>query len=622
MFQSFARPPVEKRLLGSRMEDFVRRLKDNALDGYVITHADAHQSEYLPADQERLTYLTGFTGSAGWAIIHLGKGNLFVDGRYLQQAAQQIDGVAFSIVDVSATAPAKWLKSNLKPGQRIGYHGYYLTIAQVRKLKKACQAAGAELVSCPVDLVDQSWDEDGRPAPAKGQVFLRDEAFAGESISEKLKRLSARLGESGADAALLTLTDSIAWAFNIRGNDVAHNPVALAFALLKKDAKPVLWIDGEKLSNSVRSNLSQSVDIEEITDFGRSLEAYAETKPAILIDPDSCADAVRLVLQRDGATLIEGSDPVVPMKARKNPVELAGMRRAHLRDGAAMVRFLYWLDQQDIGSVSEIDAARKLEDIRRETATADGMELRELAFDTISAAGENAALPHYRVMEHHNAVLTDNSLYLVDSGGQYYDGTTDITRTIAIGSLDAERKQRFTQVLRGHIAVATARFPGGTTGAQLDTLARLPLWMSGADFAHGTGHGVGAYLCVHEGPARISKAGHVALEPGMILSNEPGYYKSGHFGIRLENLLIVEEATPVDGGDLPMMGFETLTFCPFDTRAVELDLLSDPEIDWLNEYHHDVFEKLIHIDLLNPEEVAWLSRATSPLMRKSSEQIA
>lgn len=622
MYQSFARPPVEEKLLGSRLARLVKCLKDNGLDGYIVPHADAHQSEYLPADQERLAYLTGFTGSAGWAVIHSGKGMLFVDGRYSEQAAQQIDPEAFSLVDVSATAPAKWLRSNLKPGQRIGYHGFYLTIAQVRKLKKACQAAGADLVSCPVDLVDQSWDEDGRPAPAKGRVFLQDEVFAGDSISEKLQRLSAALGETGADAALLTLTDSIAWAFNIRGNDVAHNPVALAFALLRKDGRPTLWIDGEKLSSAVRSALSDTIDIEEIADFGRSLETFAATRPAILIDPDSCADAVRLALQRGGASLIEGTDPVVPMKARKNPVELEGMRRAHLRDGAAMVRFLCWLDQQQAGSVSEIDAARKLEDIRRETAAADGMELRELSFDTISAAGEHAALPHYRVMEHHNAALTDGSLYLVDSGGQYQDGTTDITRTITIGSIDTERRQRFTQVLRGHIAVATARFPDGTTGAQLDTLARLPLWRSGADFAHGTGHGVGAYLCVHEGPARISKTGHVALEPGMVLSNEPGYYKPGHFGVRLENLLIVEEAAPVEGGDLPVMGFETLTFCPFDTRAVELDLLSDPELEWLNDYHHDVFEKLIQTDLLNPEEIAWLSRATSPLMRKNSEQIA
>lgn len=615
MFQSFAQPPIGKAQLGDRFTRFTKVLKDNGLDGYLISHADAHQSEYLPFDQERLAYLTGFTGSAGWAIVKADHGYLFIDGRYTEQADQQIDSDNFSTINVTTTGPAKWLKTNLCSGQRIGYHAFYMTIAQVRSFKKACDSAGAELVSCTIDPVDQIWNEEGRPAPSKGQIVLQDEAFSGESAEDKLHRLSQHLEEKSVDAALLTLTDSIAWTFNIRGSDVAHNPVPLSFALLRKDQKPLLWVDGEKLSNSVRDALSDIADIEEISEFSDALKGLASLHPSILVDADSCADAVRLALEGGGATLIEGKDPAIAMKANKNAVELDGMRRAHLRDGAAMVKFLCWLDLQPAGSVTEIAAAQQLEDIRRKTALTDGSQLQEISFDTISAAGGNAALPHYRVLEHHNAIIEDNSLYLVDSGGQYQDGTTDITRTIVVGSVDTERKRRFTQVLRGHIGISLARFPSGTSGAQLDTLARLPLWLSGCDFGHGTGHGVGAYLNVHEGPARIAKTGHVPLEPGMVLSNEPGYYKVGHFGIRLENLVIVNEPLPIEGGDVPMMGFETITFCPFDLRAVEVDLLSDQELEWLNDYHHDVFENLVHTDLLTPEETAWLSRATSPMMR-------
>lgn len=616
MFQSFSQLPTDKQTLRQRFLSFVDALKAEALDGYIIPHADAHQSEYMPADQERLAYLTGFTGSAGWALVLAEKGALFVDGRYFEQAINQADQASFPMVDVTSIAPSKWLEDNLKPGMRIGYHSAYLTIAQRRQFKAACEKAGAMLAPQPTDLVDLAWMDDGQPARKIGEVWLHDEATAGETAQAKLNRVAEVLKAKGADSVLLTLTDSIAWTFNIRGNEVAHNPVTLAFALVRKDGKPTLWIEGEKLSNSVRHHLSQFVDIQERAEYAPALETYAESKPTILLDPSTCLDSVRIAVERGGAKLIEGNDPVVAMKARKNAAELDGMRRAHLRDGAAMVKFLYWLDEQAAGSQTEIDAATRLETIRKETAMADMSELMEISFDTISAAGGNAALPHYRVMEHHNATIENNSLYLVDSGGQYRDGTTDITRTIVIGSVDDESKRRFTEVLQGHIAIATARFPKGTTGAQLDTLARLPLWNSGCDFAHGTGHGVGAYLCVHEGPASISKRGHVALEPGMILSNEPGYYKPGAFGIRLENLIIVEDAYEIDGGDAPAMGFETITFCPLDTRAIQIDLMSDWELEWLNSYHHDVFEKLAQTELLTADEIAWLSRATAPLIRR------
>lgn len=615
MFQSFSQSPTDKAVLRTRFSDFLDTLKSSTLDGYIIPHADAHQSEYMPANQERLAYLTGFTGSAGWALVLEGQGALFVDGRYFEQATSQADQNAFPMVDVTSIAPAKWLEQNLKPGMRIGYHSAYLTIAQQRQFNAACKKADAELISQTSDLVDLMWADDGRPEPKMGRAWLHDDEIAGETAQAKLERVSEILKAKDADAVLLTLTDSIAWALNIRGDDVAHNPVTLAFALLRQDGKPTLWIESEKLSNSARDHLSQFVDIQERTAFESALETYAQSKPTMLLDPNTCLDSVRVAVERGGAKLIEDRDPVVAMKARKNEAELNGMRRAHLRDGAAMVKFLCWLDQQPAASLTEIDAATQLETIRTDTARADNSELMEISFDTISAAGENAALPHYRVMEHHNATIEDNSLYLVDSGGQYRDGTTDITRTIVVGSVDDESKQRFTEVLQGHIAVAMARFPKGTTGAQLDTLARLPLWKSGCDFAHGTGHGVGAYLCVHEGPASISKRGHVALEPGMVLSNEPGYYKPGAFGIRLENLVIVEEPSPIEGGDMAAMSFETITFCPLDTRAIQIDFMSDRELEWLNDYHHDVFEKLAKTDLLTADEIAWLSRATAPLIR-------
>lgn len=616
VFQSFSQVPTDKTTLRARFARFVESLKDNSLDGYIIPHADAHQSEYMPSDQERLTYLTGFTGSAGWGLVVAGEGALLVDGRYFEQAVTQADQASFPMVDVTSVAPSAWLRGKLKSGMRLGYHSAYLTIAQVRQFKKACDDTGAELVPQSTDLVDLAWMSDGRPEPETGKVWLHDDAIAGETAQEKLARIATVLDDKKADAVLLTLTDSIAWTFNMRGNEVAHNPVTLAFALIRKTGKPTLWIGAEKLSNSVRDKLSEFVDINEYTSFETDLEAYAEGKPAILLDPNSCLDSVRLSVERGGATILEGGDPVVPMKARKNTAELAGMRRAHLRDGAAMVKFLCWLDAQEPGTITEIDAAKKLEEIRRETALADGSELMEISFDTISAAGKNAALPHYRVMEHSNATIADHTLYLTDSGGQYRDGTTDITRTVAIGSIGDESKRRFTQVLQGHIAIATAIFPKGTTGAQLDTLARLPLWKSGCDFAHGTGHGVGAYLCVHEGPANISKRGNVALEPGMILSNEPGYYKPGAFGIRLENLVVVSPPETVEGGDMPVMRLETITFCPLDARAIMIDLMSDAELDWLNTYQHDVFEKLAKTDLLTAAEIGWLSRATAPLLRR------
>lgn len=618
MFQSFSETPTDPSVLAERFRRFLKELEASRLDGYVVSHADAHQSEYLSPDQERLAYLTGFTGSAGWALVLNGKGYLFVDGRYVEQAKEQANPVCFEMVDVMTTTPWAFLAQHAKADDTIAYHGFYLTVAESKRFEKACAKAGANWQSASIDPVEIVWNDDTqspRPEPVKGQVFLWDETLAGETRAAKIARIQHAVKDAKADAALVTLSDSICWALNMRGTDIAHNPLALSFMLVRADQKPLLWIDGEKLSNEVRAELADVVDIAERVQFGPELERFAESGATILMDPSTTANSMQIALARGGAKIIETADPIIAMKARKNPVEQDGMRRAHLRDGAAMVKFLCWLDNQPGGSLTEIDAAKKLEEIRRKIAEADDSQLMEISFDTISAAGPHAALPHYRVNEHSNLTIEDNGLYLTDSGGQYLDGTTDITRVAVIGQVDGLRKTRFTQVLKGHIAIATARFPKGTSGAQLDPFARMALWQSGCDFAHGTGHGIGAFLCVHEGPARISKAGHVALEPGMILSNEPGYYLPGAFGVRLENLVIVTDAEEVDGGDMPVMGFETITFCPFDQRAIDINLLSNIELEWLNNYHHDVFDKLTHTDLLETDEVTWLSKATAPMMR-------
>jgi Xaa-Pro aminopeptidase len=434
-------------------------------------------------------------------------------------------------------------------------------------------------------------------------------ALAGEEASAKITRLQAILAERKADAAILTQPDSIAWLLNIRGSDVAHNPTALAFAILPAAGNPAVFIDGRKLSNSVRTALVELADLEAPAALSAGFARLGGKR--VLLDPQATADAIRGMVADAGGIVVEGADPVALPKARKNETELAGMRRAHLRDGVAMVRFLAWLDRTAPGTIDEIGAAEKLRAFRAATAAQDGVELVDLSFDTISGAGPNGAIVHYRVAPETNRRLEANSLYLVDSGAQYRDGTTDITRTIAIGTPTAEMRERFTLVLKGHIAIATARFPVGASGAQLDTLARIALWKAGCDYDHGTGHGVGAFLSVHEGPARISKMGTVPLEPGMVLSNEPGYYKTGAYGIRTENLVIVTPPSPIPGGDRDMLGFETLTLCPIDRRLIEPALLSPEESAWLDAYHAWVASALS--PALDAGDRAWLAEATRPI---------
>ena len=587
-----------------------RALMDAGLTGFIVPHADEHQSEYLPPSAERLAWLTGFTGSAGAAVVTEDEAAVFVDGRYVLQVQAEIDPVACAVEHLIENPPSKWLAGKLRPGDRIGYDPWLMTIAEVARLEETCRTAGAELIAVDANPIDRLWKD--RPEPPRGQVALHPLQYSGEESVDKIARLQAALREKKADGAVLGQADSIAWLFNIRGTDIAHNPVALAFAVLPATGKPELFIDARKLSNSVRAALSEVAEVRGAADFGAALSALGGAKARVLIDPQATAAAVAKAVEDGGGTIVKGADPVSLPRARKNETEIAGARAAQIRDGAAMVRFLAWLDREALsGRIDEIAAAAKLREFRADTAKRDGSELIDLSFETISGAGPNGAIVHYRVTAGTALKLTPGSLYLVDSGAHDRDGTTDITRTTAIGEPTNEMRDRFTRVLIGHIAIATARFPEKTTGAQLDSFARAALWQAGLDYDHGTGHGVGSFLSVHEGPARISRLGNAQLEPGMILSNEPGYYKAGQYGIRTENLLLVRPAESIPGGDRPMLSFETLTLAPIDRRLIVPAMLSPGEIAWLDAYHAALPAALGH--LLDDEERTWLKEATEPL---------
>ncbi len=595
---------------GARLARLRKELARAGLTGFIIPHADEHQSEYLPPSAERLAWLTGFKGSAGTAIVLAGEAAIFVDGRYTLQVRAETDAALFAPEHLIDNPPRTWLAAHLKKGDRIGYDPWLMTASEVRRFSETCREAEAAFVPVEENPLDRVWSE--RPAPPLGAVVLHPQALSGESSVDKIARLQAAIGEKHADAAVLALTDSIAWTFNIRGSDIAHNPVTLAFAILPAKGKPTLFIDGRKLSNAVRDALSELAEIREPAALGAGLDELGKAGARVMLDPQTTANAIAAAIHTAGGTVIEAADPAVLPKARKNVTELAGTRRAHIRDGAAMVRFLAWIDQVGpTGTIDEIAAAEKLMALRAETATRDGSELVDVSFDTISGAGPNGAIVHYRASPETARTIAPDSLYLVDSGAQYRDGTTDITRTVAIGRASAEMRDRFTRVLKGHLAVAMARFPAGTSGAQIDPLARQWLWQAGLDFDHGTGHGIGSFLNVHEGPARISKLGTVPLEPGMILSDEPGYYKTGEYGIRIENLVVVTEPREIAGGDRPMLGFETITLAPIDRRLIETALMTADEIAWLDAYHAGLSARLDA--LLDDAERAWLADACRPL---------
>jgi Xaa-Pro aminopeptidase len=601
-FQSFEDAP-EGAASAPRVKALRTELARRGLTGFIVPRADRHQNEYVPAADERLAWLTGFTGSAGAAVVLMERAALFVDGRYTLQVRHQVDTALFAIEHLAENPPHQWLERNLTDQDRFGYDPWLHTTESAERLTKACAASGAALVAVEPDLFDAIWTD--RPAPPLGPIVLHDVAFAGEEAVTKLARIRPEIGKLKADALVISDPHSVAWTFNIRGSDVPHTPLPLAFAIVPREGRPALYVDGRKLANDVRNSLEALADVREPSELVRDLAALGAAKQTVRIDQATAADALARVINAAGGKLARGPDPVVLMKAVKNSVEIAGAAAAHRRDGAAVVRFLAWLEGAAAGgALSEIAAVEALESFRRDT----GM-LKDVSFPTIAGAGPDGAIVHYRVTRKTDRLIAPGTLFLVDSGAQYEDGTTDITRTLAVGTPSEEMRDRFTRVLKGHIAIARAAFPDGTTGAQLDSFARQFLWEVGLDFDHGTGHGVGSYLSVHEGPARISKLGTVALKRGMILSNEPGYYKTDQYGIRIENLVLVTEAPSVVGAEKPLNAFETLTLAPIDRRLVKTDMLTAQETRWLDRYHARVLESLA--PLLDPPAQAWLRTATA-----------
>ncbi len=603
MFQDFSSSSEPSQGV-ERVAGLRKRLAARGIQALFVPRSDEHLGEYVPPCAERLKWVTGFTGSAGLAVIGMKEAALFVDGRYVLQAATQIDKATFEVLQVPEHEPADWLGSKLRRGAVVGFDPWLHSSAWVQRTKELLEKKGIKLKPLSRNPVDEVWGRQ-RPAPPLGAVSVHPLKFAGKPADEKIADLQRALKSAGEDAAILTLPDSIAWTFNIRGTDIQHNPTALAFAILHASGKPELFIDPRKLGPDVRKYLSGIAKLRSPDDLTERVNALKKGGKRVRLDGSTAAHWFRLRLGSSGR-VVDRPDPCILPKARKNDAEIEGARAAHERDGVAMARYLAWLDREaPTGVVDEIEAVKRLEAMRTETQA-----LKEISFDTISGAGSNGAIVHYRVTSATNRKLKTGELYLVDSGAQYEDGTTDVTRTIAIGPPTSEMRERFTLVLKGHIAVATMRFPKGTTGAQIDAFARRALWQHGLDFDHGTGHGVGSYLSVHEGPQSLSKRSHVPLEPGMIVSNEPGYYKAGAYGIRIENLLLVAPPEAVPGGEREMMGFETLTLVPIDRRLVEPKLLTAEELAWLNAYHARVRE-VIGPHLV--EDRPWLEAATAPI---------
>jgi Xaa-Pro aminopeptidase len=592
----------------ARLSALREQLKADRLDGFVVPLTDEHMSEYVGSYAQRLAWLTGFQGSAGSAVVLPQEAAIFVDGRYTLQVRDQVDRRHWSYQSVPETSVADWLKTHAPGGGRIGYDPWLHTKDWVVKAREALAEKGAELVAVRRNPIDAVWAD--KPQPSKARLAVHGEDLAGKSSAAKRQEMADWLREQNADAAVLSALDSIAWTFNVRGEDVEHTPVALSFALVNDDGTAELFVEPEKMGEDVRQHLGNGVRIHSRDDFEPYLRSLAGK--TVVADPERAVAAIFEALESAGAKVVQKRDPAVLPKALKNQAEIAGHRAAQARDGAALSRFLHWISiEAPKGHVDELKAVEKLQQFRLECG-----DLRDTSFDTISGAGPNGAIVHYRASEETNRPLEMNSIYLVDSGGQYPDGTTDVTRTVVIGEPTAEMRDRFTRVLKGHIAVARAVFPAGTRGGQLDTLARQYLWEAGLDYAHGTGHGVGAYLAVHEGPQRISPAGSSQsggdepLQAGMFLSNEPGYYKTGEYGIRIENLVLVEPRE-IAGAEKKMLGFETLTFAPIERRLIETSLLSPEERRWVDDYHARVME--IVGPQLDGEVRTWLEAQCAPL---------
>ena len=585
-----------------RLQALREELARRRLDGFVVPLTDEHMSEYVGAYAQRLAWLTGFQGSAGTAVVLPAEAAIFIDGRYTLQVREQVSADQWSYQSVPETSVAHWLSEHAVEGARIGYDPWLHTKAWVAQATKALAEKGATLVAVDTNPVDAVWPD--RPLPSKARLVVQPDRFAGRSSADKRQEIADWLTAKKADAAILSALDSIAWTFNVRGADVERTPVALAYALVNADGTADLFVAPEKVGNEVAQHLGNAVRIHPRDAFAGHLATLQGKR--IAADPERAVSAIFASLDAAGATVLELRDPAVLPKAIKNEAEIAGQEAAQSRDGAALTRFLHWLSVEATkGEVDELGAAARLQEFREATGA-----LKDLSFDTISGAGPNGAIVHYRVTRKTNRRIRPGELLLIDSGAQFQDGTTDVTCTIAVGDPTPEMRDRFTRVLRGHLAIARAVFPDGATGAQIDAFARQYLWQAGLDFEHGTGHGVGSYLSVHEGPARISKLGTTPLKRGMILSNEPGYYKTDQYGIRIENLELVV-AKEIAGAEKPMNGFQALTLAPIDRRLVEPGMLTTKERCWLDSYHERVQE--IISPLVDPPARKWLEQATQPL---------
>ena len=580
------------------------------IDGFLVPRGDEFNGEYVPKCAERLAWLTGFTGSAGIALIARTQAIVFVDGRYVTQLAEQVDGSVFSGGDLVSEPPHLWIPKNGKQGMRLGIDPWLHSGSEVRRLQQALSEIGGTLVFLPHNPLDRLWTD--RPAEPLGAVAIQNIAQAGVLARDKIATVAADLAKKKVAAVLIADPSSIAWIFNIRGADVPHTPHPLARAIIHADGRAELFLDKRKTGIEQEAYLAQICTQLPPSSLDERLAAVSKNGGRVMIDPEIASYALAEIIRQAGGEVVEGADPAKLPRAIKNDVEINGSAAAHLQDGAAMVEFLYWLSTQKPGSVTEIAAAEKLEVVRASVGQSMQNPLKDVSFDTISGAGEHAAIMHYRVTVDTDRPIQAGELFLIDSGAQYINGTTDITRTVGIGAVTEEHKRFFTLVLKGMIQISTARFPKGARGCDLDPLARIALWRAGADFGHGTGHGVGSYLSVHEGPQRISRLSTQELLPGMILSNEPGYYRPGSFGIRIENLIYVRAAEEIDGGDTPMLGFETLTFCPIDRSIVIPEMLTHDELHWFNDYHARTREALM--PLIHDKDIkAWLENATLPL---------
>ena len=580
------------------------RMAAQDLDGFFIPHEDEHQNEYLPDANERLAWATGFTGSAGAALVMADKAAVFVDGRYTLQVRDQVDGTLFEVRDLVEGGVPAYIEAAAKPGQVIGYDARLVSPDSLARISAAAQRVGAALRPVAANPVDEAWAD--RPAQPEAPVVPHPMDYAGEDSASKRGRIAGLLTAIGADAAVITAPGSVAWLFNIRGGDVIRSPLPLSQAVLRKDGTARLFIEPGKVTPELPAWLGNQVSLEPPEALPQALADLAPGR--VLVDPAIASAWYFDTLQEVGAVVMRGADPTALPRACKNAVEVEGARTAHRRDGAALARFLHWLATEgQTNPPDEMEVVSKLEGFREATGA-----LKDLSFDTIAGAGSNGAIVHYRPTRRTNRRLAQGDLLLVDSGAQYLDGTTDVTRTVAIGAPSAEMRDRFTRVLKGHIALARVRFPGGTTGSQLDALARFALWTGGFNYDHGTGHGVGSYLGVHEGPQRIAgRVDTVALQPGMIVSNEPGYYKTGAYGIRIENLQVVTPPGEVAGGERAMLGFETLTLAPIDRAVIEVSMLDGQERAWLDAYHARVFELIW--PQVEPDVAAWLREACAPI---------